>query len=56
MTQKQRKICIEIIRKVLVSQNGYSLKEVLDKQLAEECEGSYLWGEIEEVLTENNVK
>jgi len=56
MNSKRHKITIEIVRAVLENQNGYTMQEIIDKNLAEECEGSCLWDDITMILVENNIK
>lgn len=45
-----RKKTIEIFRIILEEQNGYSKEEIVENNLAEECEGTEIWERIYDVI------
>ena len=49
MTKREK--LIKIMEVILEHSNGYSKKEIKEKNMGEECEGHELWVEIEEVLS-----
>lgn len=53
---KQHKITVEIMQAILEHENGYGMREIVDKKLAENCEGTDLWDDIKKILEKNNVR
>ncbi len=51
--EKARLVTIKIFRIILEDFNGYTKEEILEKEMAEECEGSEYWGRIEEIIMKN---
>jgi hypothetical protein len=48
--EKANKLTIKIIEVILKEQNGYTDEEIKEGNLAQECEGSELFQEIQKVL------
>ena len=48
-----RKKTLEIFRVILEEQNGYSKEEIVEKKLAEDCEGMEIWDRIYDIVSES---